>query len=92
MFVKINRINEQNHVKEIVVDTDEIVFVTETEPHINYDEPIEWETKFDDEMGQIQVATKWTETPRYIIAFKNGRHPQFLDKENYDKLVDALTK
>lgn len=92
MFVKINRINEKNNVKELVVDTSKIVFLSETEPHVNYDKPIEWEDQEDEELGLIKVPTKYEETPRYLIAFDNGKHPQFIDKENYDKLVKLLTK
>ena len=46
MFVKLTRINEKEHEKEIVVNTEEIAFVTETEPHVNYDNP----TKFEDQI------------------------------------------
>ena len=92
MFVQITRINEKGNVKVAYVDTSKIVFVTETEPHINYDNPVEWEEREDEDLGQIKVATKWEETPRYLIAFDNGKHPMFLDKENFDKVVACLNK
>lgn len=90
-FVKINRINEQNHVKELVVNVDEIAFLSETEPHIDYEKPVGYEETEDEETGVItKVPNKWEETPRYLIAFKNGKHPQFIDKDTYDKLVKKL--
>lgn len=90
MFVKINRINEKNNVKELIVDTSEIVFLSETEPHT---EPVEWEEQENEETGEVEkVPSKWEETPRYLIAFKNGKHPQFIDKENYEKLSAILLK
>lgn len=91
MFVKINRINEKNNVKELVVDTNKIVFVSETEPHINYDDPIEFEDVVDEETGETEhKPVKWSETPRYLIAFDNGKHPQFIDEETYVKLSKIL--
>ncbi len=93
MFVKLTRINEKEHEKEIVVNTEEIAFVTETEPHVNYDNPTKFEDQINVETGEKeQVAVEWETTPRYLIAFKNGKHPQFLNKENYDKIVSILTK
>ena len=93
MFVLINRINEKGNVKQALVDTSKIVFVTETEPHINYDKPTKFEDQVDEDNGETtQVPAEWEETPRYLIAFDNGKHPMFLDKENYDKVVAALTK
>jgi len=64
MFVKLTRINQSNHEKEIVLNTDEIEFVTAIE----------------------------TEEELFLVAFKNGMHPQFINKENYDKLVEILLK
>lgn len=92
MFVKITRINEQNHEKELLVNTEEIAFLSETEPHINYDVV----TKYEDTTDECGVITKtpieWQVEERFVIAFKNGRHPQFLDRANYEKLVKVLTK
>lgn len=76
MFVKINRFNEDNEVKELVVNTEEIAFLSETKPHVE-----------ESEDGETEI-----ETPRYLIAWKNGKHPQFIDKENYEKLVSLLVK
>ena len=93
MFVKVNRINEQNHVKELVVNVDEIAFLSETEPHINYDEPIDWKDVIDEDTGEtIHTPVKWTETERFLIAFKNGKHPQFIDRDTYEKLTAMLVK
>lgn len=93
MFIQITRINEKGNEKVALVDTSKIVFVTETEPHINYEKPVEWEDQENEETGEVEkVPCKYEETPRYLIAFDNGKHPMFLDKENYDKVVAALTK
>lgn len=93
MFIQITRINEKGNEKVALVDTSKIVFVTETEPHINYDKPVEWEDQPSEELGcMIKVPTKYEETPRYLIAFDNGKHPMFLDKDNFDKVVAALNK
>lgn len=93
MFVKLTRINEQGHEKEIIVDTNEIVFITETEPHVDYDKPTKFEEKDNVETGEKeQVAVEWETQERFLIAFKNGKHPQFLNRENYEKLVNVLTK
>ena len=83
MFVKITRVNENNNKKELVVDTNEIVFLSETEPHVCYDKP----TKFDEEYGE---PIEWETEERFLIAFKNGKHPQFIDRENYEKLAKLL--
>ena len=91
MFVKLVRLNEDNEQKELVVDLNEIAFVSETKPHINYDNVIEYEETTDEDTGIVtKVPTKWEEQPRYVIAFKNGRHPQFLDKDNYEQLINIL--
>lgn len=90
MFVTIHRINEDNEVKELVVNTEEIVFLSETKPHINYDKPTEF-ADVENENGNVESEPVQFETePRYLIGFKNGRHPQFLDKENYEILKKAL--
>lgn len=92
-FVKINRINEQGNIKELVVDTNKIVFLSETEPHVNYDKPTKYEEQTDEETGIItKVPCEWETTPRYLIAFDNGKHPQFIDKDNYEKLSAILLK
>ena len=91
MFVKLVRINEDNEPRELIVDTNEIVFLSEATDHVNYDEPTEWETITDEDTGEEQkIPTKWTTSKRYVIAFKNGKHPQFLDSENYQILKDIL--
>ena len=93
MFIKLVRRNEQNEQKTLVVDTNEIAFVSETQPHYDYDKPTAFEDVTDDETGETtQIATAWESEPRYVIAFKNGKHPQFLDEENYQKLIDVLLK
>lgn len=92
MFVKINRINEKNNVKELIVDTNEIAFLSETEPHINYDKPIAFVDVENEDGEMVQEPSEWETTPRYLIAFKNGKHPQFLDKDNYEKLSAILLK
>ena len=93
MFVKITRINEQNHEKELLVNTEEIVFLSETEPHVNYDKPTKYEDTTDEDTGVItKVPVEWETTERFLIAFKNGKHPQFLDRANYEKLTKVLTK
>lgn len=91
MFVKINRINEKGNVKELIVDTNEIVFLTETEPHVDYEKPVGYEETEEEDTGIItKIPNEWETTNRYLIAFKNGKHPQFIDKENYDKLSEIL--
>lgn len=93
MFVKITRINNQNHEKELVVNTDEIVFLSECEDHINYDEPIAYEETTDEDTGIItKVPSEWEIEKRYVIGFKNGKHPQIVDKTNYEKLAEILLK
>ena len=92
-FVKINRINEKGNVKELLVDTNKIVFLSETEPHVDYDKPTKYEEVTNDETGEVtQEPCEWETTPRYLIAFDNGKHPQFIDKENYEKLSAILLK
>ena len=93
MFAKITRINEQNHEKEILVNTEEIAFVSECEDHVNYDKPTAYEETTDEDTGVItKVPTEWETEKRYVIAWKNGKHPQFVDQANYDKLVEILLK
>ena len=91
MFVKVNRINDNGNVKVAYVDTSKIVFVTETEPHINYGKPTKFEDQVNEETGEtIQVPVEWETSERYLIAFDNGKHPMFLDKENFDLIVANL--
>ena len=91
MFLKIHRINEKNNVKALVVDTDKIVFLSETEPHVEYDKPTKFEDQVDDETGETtQVPVEWETTERYLIAFDNGKHPQFISKSTYEFLCDIL--
>ena len=93
MFVKITRINEQNHEKELLVNTEEIAFLSETEPHVNFEKPTKYEEVEDKETGVIvKTPIEYETTERFLIAFKNGKHPQFLDRANYEKLVEILTK
>ena len=93
MFVIITRINEDNERKELVVDTNEIVFLSETKDHVCYDKPTKFEKTTNLETGEeVEEPVEWETEKRYLIAFKNGKHPQFLDKENYEKLKAILTK
>ena len=93
MFVKVTRINEQGHEKELLVDTSKIVFLSETEPHICYDKPTKYETKVNEDTGEeYQEPVEFEVQERFLIAFDNGKHPQFLDRENYEKLSALLTK
>ena len=93
MFVKINRINEQNNVKELVVNLDEIAFLSETEPHICYDKPTKFDEVENDETGEVEkLPVEWETIDRYLIAFKNGKHPQFVNKATYDYLTEMLVK
>ena len=93
MFVKLTRINEQGHEKELLVNTEEIAFLSETEPHINYDVVTKYEDTTDEETGVItKTPIEWELIERFVIAFKNGKHPQFLDRANYEKLAEVLTK
>ena len=93
MFVKLTRINENGNKKELLVDTSKIVFLSETEPHVCYDKPTKFAKEVDLETGEeCEVPTAWETEERFIIAFDNGRHPQFLDRENYEKLSAVLTK
>ena len=84
MFVTITRINQEGHTKEIVVDTSKVVFITQTEDHVCYDKP----TKFEEE---TQEPIEWETEERFLIAFDNGKHPQFLDRKNYE-LLKAFMK
>ena len=87
MFVKITRFNEDNEVKELVVNTEEIAFLSETKPHLEWEEE---EHQLDDGTT-VPVQKVVSEEPRYLIGFKNGRHPQFISKETYEKLVNKLS-
>lgn len=78
MFIKLTRINGCGNEKELVVNTEEIVFVTEIE-----------DTR---EVAIEGSDTDFTREKLFLIGFKNGQHPQIVDKENYDKLVAELTK
>lgn len=92
-FVKLNRINEKNHTKMLDVDIDEIAFISEAEPHINYDKPTKFEEQVNVDTGETeQVPVEWEVQERFVIAFKNGKHPQFLDRENYEKLDKLLPR
>ena len=93
MFVTITRINEDNERKELVVNTDEIAFLSETKDHVCYDKPTKFEEVEDEETGEkTQEPVEWKTEERFLIAFKNGKHPQFLDRENYEILKQILTK
>ena len=93
MFVKLTRINEQGHEKELLVNTEEIAFLSETEPHVNYEKVVNYEDTTDEDTGVItKTPIEWEVQERFVIAFKNGKHPQFLDRANYEKLVEILTK
>lgn len=93
MFVKINRINEKNNEKELIVNLDEIAFLSQAEDHINYDKPTKFEDVTDDETGETtQEPVEWETEERFVLGFKNGKHPQFLDKTNYEQLRDMLLK
>lgn len=93
MFVKLTRTNQNGNEKELIVDTNEIVFITECEDHVNYDKPTNYEETTDEDTGIItKVPSEWEVEKMYLIAFKNGRHPQFIDKANYDKLAEILLK
>ena len=90
-LVIITRLNEKNHEKELTLNTDEICFLSETEPHIDYDKPTKFDEVTNDETGEVEkTPVEWETTPRYLIAFNNGKHPQFIDKTNYDKLKAFL--
>lgn len=92
MFVTITRINEDNERKELVVDTKKIVFLSETKPHVCYDKPTKFVEVKDEETGEVsQEPVEWEVEERFLIAFDNGKHPQFLDRENYEVLKKALT-
>lgn len=93
MFVKINRINEKENTKELIVNLDEIAFLSEAEDHVRYDKPLEYKEEVDEETGETeQVPVKWETEKRYVLGFKNGKHPQFLDQANYEQLRDMLLK
>lgn len=91
MFVKITRKNESNHDKELIVDTNEIAFITQCEDKANYDKPTKFVEEVDLDTGEkINEPVEWEMEERYLIAFKNGKHPQFLDKANYETLKEIL--
>jgi len=93
MFVTLTRINQKGHEKELVVDTNEIVFITQAEDHIFYDKPTKFEPRVDEETGDKKYEpVEWETSEVFVIAFKNGRHPQFLDRANYEELKKILTK
>ena len=102
MFVKINRINEKENTKELIVNLDEIAFLSQAEDHIRYDKPIEFKEEVDEETGEKvideetgevkQIPVKWETEERFVLGFKNGKHPQFLDRANYEQLRDMLLK
>ena len=93
MFVTLTRINQQGHEKELVVDTNEIVFITQAEDHICYDKPTKFEPKEDEDTGEkLYEPVEWETEERFVIAFKNGKHPQFLNRANYETLKKILTK
>ena len=92
-FVKINRVNEKENTKELIVNLDEIAFLSEAEDHIRYDKPTKFETVTDEETGEeVENPIEWETEKRYVLGFKNGKHPQFLDEENANKLRDMLLK
>lgn len=92
MFVKVTRINSNNQERELLVNTDEIAFLSQAADHICYDKPTKFETTTDDETGETsEIPVEWETEPRYVIGFKNGRHPQFIDKFNYEFLSKILT-
>ena len=84
MFVKLTRINTRGLEKEIVVNTDEIVFVTEIEDQVDYENSVE-----ETENTKVET-TKKVVTKRYLIGFKNGQHPQLIDQTNYNTLTNVL--
>ena len=93
MFVTITRINQEGHAKEIVVDTSKIVFLTQTEDHVCYDMPTKFEERIDIDTGEKEnVPVEWETEERFLVAFDNGKHPQFLDRANYEILKKILTK
>lgn len=93
MFVKITRINQQGHEKELVVNVEEINFLTQTEDHICYDKPVEFAERINPETGETEKEpVAWETEERFLIAFNNGKHPQFLDRANYEKLKEIVTK
>ena len=91
MFKKINRINEKGETKELVVNLDEIAFLSQAEDHINYDKPTKWETTTKNG-EETQTPVEWEKEERFVLGFKNGKHPQFLDRPNYNTLRDMLLK
>ena len=90
MFIKLTRINQNNEKKELVVDTTKIAFVSECEPHYNYDAPIGYEETTDENGVITKTPNEWESEKRYVVAFDNGRHPQILDEENYQTLINVL--
>ena len=92
MFVTLTRINQEGHEKELVVDTTEIAFITQAEDHICYDKPTKFEPIVNENGDKTYEPIEWETEERFVIAFKNGRHPQFLDRANYETLKKILTK
>ena len=84
MFVKLTRINTREIEKEIVVNVDEIVFVTEIEDKVDYENSVE-----ETEDSTIET-TKKVVTKRYLVAFKNGLPPQIIDQDSYNELKNVL--
>ena len=84
MFVKLTRINTQDHEKELLVDTNEIAFVSECEPKIDYETVVG-----KDSQGNYSYKT----TEYFLVAFKGGNlPPQTIDRDSYDTLVKILAK
>ena len=93
MFVELTRINQEGHKKPLTVDIKDISFLTQAEDHICYDKPTKFETKVDIETGkEVNEPVAWETEERFVVAFKNGKHPQFLDRANYEQLRDMLLK
>ena len=93
MFVTITRINQEGHEKELVVDTSKVLFITQTEDHIRYDKPTKFVKVTEEETGEEhEEPIEWETEERFLIAFDNGKHPQFLDRANYEILKKILTK
>lgn len=91
MFIQLTRINTQNHEKDILVNVEEIAFLSECEDHINYDKPTAYEETTNEDTGVItKVPVEWETEKRYVIGFKNGKHPQIVDQANRDKLAEVL--
>ena len=91
MFVELIRINQEGHKKPLTVDIKDISFLTQAEDHICYDKPTEFVESVDVDTGETQnEPVAWETEERFVVAFKNGKHPQFLDRANYEKLNKIL--